>query len=163
MRLSNMHWKRAIRKFSFTFAVLTAGLFISCGDDKIDIPDTPLEGLVGGEQWDFKMGFFRQWSASEYEYRLFSTQEQANDPCAVVSTSNPFIRVVVPSSGQSHQVTNADLRKNLKFDLGNGTVLNASSGFIEIFAFDGFRLYGYLQAIFDEQNTVQGRFEIEPC
>lgn len=158
-----MHWKKAFKNISLTLAILIAGQFTSCGDDQLDIPNVPLSGMVGGEQWDFKMGFFRQWSASEYEYRLFSTEEQSDDPCSVVSTSNSFIRVVVPSSGQSHQVTNGDQRKNLKFDLGNGTVFNASSGFIEIFAFDGFRLHGYLQAIFDDGNTVQGRFELEPC
>ena len=163
MRLSSMYWKKAINKTLLGLAIVGSGQFMSCGNDEIDIPDTPLSGTVGGEKWDFKMGFFRQFSATEFELRLFSEQELSNDPCSVVATSNPFLRVVIPSSGTSHQIPNQDPIRNFKFDLGNGTVLNATSGFIEIFAFDGFRLFGYIQAISDDDNTVQGRFEIEPC
>ena len=162
-RLQSMHSKAIRLGLSISLLVIVS-LFISCGDDKLDIPNTPLEGTVAGEAWTFRYGAFRQFSATEFEFRFFSTREIADDPCALVTTSNPFLRVVIPANQSSISLPIAgDNFKQFKFDFGNGTTINATSGFIELFANDGFKLHGYVQAISDDDNMVEGRFELDPC
>ena len=137
-RLLNVHSK-LIRSLFFAIAVGLLVTTMSCGDDRVDIPDKPLEGMVAGEPWLFRYGTFRQFSATEFEFRFFSTREIADDPCALVTTSNPHMTVVVPANQASISLPiPGDNFKQFKFEFGNGGSINATSGFIELFVSDGF-------------------------
>ena len=164
-RLLSMHFNKHILHFISILGLAFVGLMSSCGGDKIDIPDTPLEGLVAGEEWTFKMGGYRVFFPNDHTYSFHSMEESGNDPCALVSTSTPYLTVVIPAAQASTSLPLLDPLRNFQFNDGSGKVLGATSGFIEIFARDPLtgRIFGYLQAIFDEDNTVEGRFEVEPC
>lgn len=157
-----MHWKRNIR---YCLLVGTSALLLigtSC-NDQIEIPDEPLTGKVAGKDWEIKFGSFRQFSASEFEYRFYSQKEVTTDACALFASTNPYISVVIPSGQASTSLPIIDPLRAFKFHFGNGSSVTANSGFVEVFAFDGFQIHGYIEAEFDENNTVQGRFTIDPC
>lgn len=155
--------------FKYLLLALALGVLyslVSCGGDGVDIPKTPLEGFVEGQEWIFKFGNAYAYSGGtipKYTFRLLSTDELGNDPCPVVSTTNAHVRMVLPLGTGSYSIPFADFNETVKFDYGDGRVFSATSGFIEIFAVDQNQLVGYIQAVLDEDNIVEGRFFVEIC
>ncbi len=163
-RLSTM-LSRRFKHFIFILGLGGLSFSISCGD-KIDIPNTPLAGKIDGQDWEFKFGnayIFSGGQIPEYTFRLLSTSELGNDPCPIVSTTKAHLKMVLPLGTGSYSIPFSDFNETVKFDYGNGTVLAATSGFVEIFAIDQNQLIGYIQAVLDDDNIVEGRFVIEIC
>jgi len=155
---------RLIRLFTFLGVVALSGILTSCGDDELDIPDEPLAGQVGGADWEFKLGGGTLFSSDfKYRFLLLSDKETGDDPCSIVSTSNPHIRMIIPLSTGSYSLPLPVFSENVKFVLGDGTILSATSGFLEIVAIDNRQLVGVLQASFDEDNEVLGTFIVDLC
>ena len=73
--------------------------------------------------------------------------------------------MILPFGSGSYSLPLPIFDESVKFVLGDGTVFQATSGIIEVFAIspDTQQLVGYLQADFDEDNSVQGRFIIDLC
>ena len=137
--------------------VLGLSLLSSCDDDGLDIPDIPLSGMVGGQEWTYQYGNNTQYSittaGSKYTLRLLSTVETSDNPCGVLASTNPYLQVVIPLTRGSYSLPILPNEENLKFVLGNGVELSAASGFIEILAVDlqnQFRVAGYIQAIYSK-------------
>jgi hypothetical protein len=137
----------------------------SCLDDGIDIPNTPLSGKINGQDWTYSFTSSALYSGSptKYTFFLFSEEELNNDPCAAVSSTKPHLRVILPLQIGSYPLGPQQGVENLRFVYGNGGEFSATSGSVEILAFDFRRMAGYIQAIGDDNNTVEGRFTAELC
>lgn len=158
-----------LNKFSWVILLLAVGSFscllVSCGDDKIDVPDIPLAGKIAGADWEYKFGNASVFlSDGSHKYLLLSTQEIGEEPCPIVSTSKPHLEMILPLAIASYSLPLFG-NNSVKFVFGNGTVLSATAGFIEIVAIDldTQRLVGYISADFDEDNEVLGTFIVDLC
>lgn len=140
-------------------------MIMACRDDGLDIPNIPLEGKINGQDWTYSFTSSALYSGSptKYTFLLLSDEELNSDPCATVSSTKPHLRVVLPLQLGSYSLPMAQPIENLKFVYGNGTEFAATSGFIEILAFDFRRMAGYIQAVSDENNIVEGKFIAELC
>lgn len=150
--------------------LLTTSLFTSCGDDELDIPDIPLAGRINGQEWEYQYGNNSPYSGSsggtKYKLILLSTEETSSNPCGVLGSTRPYLSVVLPLAQGSYSLPILPDQENLKFVYGNGVELSAASGFIEILAVDlenQFRMAGYIQAILDDDNMVEGTFVLDIC
>ena len=123
-----------------------------------------MQGSVTEEAWEIKFanGFIYS-SDFKYEVKFLSTKEGASDPCAVPSTGNPFVSMIIPLQRGSFSIPLPINDESVKFHDGRGTTLHATSGFLEIFDIDNSRIFGYLQAHRDDENSVEGSFEVVLC
>ena len=145
--------------FLISLSLLLLG---SCDNDNGD--NLPLlAGKVDGEDWSLKLGkALRDPFTEELDLSFFSTVEFGNDPCAIGNSNNAHLTITIPN-----QLGNFNIPFNgesLIFEQAESIAsLQATSGFIEITQLTGIRGIGYLQATFDEDNTVEGRFQFEIC
>ena len=155
---------------SFTtcvLAIVVLALGTSCGDE-LDIPDTPLTGKIGGQDWayEFMSSYpYGQTPAGDFKHSLrFHSSEDLTNICATISTK-PHLNVIMPVQVGTYSLPLPVNSETLVFDYGNGTKFQATSGFITILARDEFtgKIAGYIQAISDENNSVQGRFIANLC
>ncbi len=161
-----MHLSKIIRSCFIIGGISFTILLSSCKADEIDLPDEPLAGKIDGQDWETKFGNAYIYSSDlKYKYLLLSTAELGDDPCPILSSSNPHLQMILPLGTGSYSLPLPVFSENVKFVLGDGTVLSATSGFIEVIAInpDTNELVGYLQADFDEDNEVMGTFIIELC
>jgi len=142
---------------------------MSCRDDGIDLPDTQLFGEINGEEWVYEFSRMHQYGFSStnpnsfrYTFYFFSSSEINSGSCAGGGSTKPHIQVVLPLQIGSYPVLGFGA-ENLKFVYGNGTVFDATSGSIEILAFGNNKMAGYIQALSDENNFIEGRFIAELC
>ncbi|MCP4457621.1 MAG: hypothetical protein GY816_06285 [Cytophagales bacterium] len=138
----------------------------ACKGDDIDVPDVPLAGKIGGVDWEYKMGNSTLISADfKYKFLLLSTKELGDDPCPIISSSNPHLQMILPLQSGDYSIPLPVFDESVKFVLGNGTVLSATAGFITIIAIDPDtqQLVGYIDADFDDDNQVSGTFIVELC
>ena len=145
---------------------LFVSVFISCKGDDIDVPDIPLGGKIGSADWEYKFGNAYLFSSElKYKFILLSTLESGEDSCPIISSSNSHLQMILPFATGSYSLPLTKFDENVKFVLGDGTELRATSGFIEVIAInpDTQQLVGYIQADFDEDNAVLGRFIVELC
>ena len=137
-------------------------IFSACDNELGE--DLPLlKGQVGGEAWTFKMGkALRGAFSDELDVSFYSQSELGNDPCAIGNSNNNHLTITIPNS-----LGNFNLPRNgesLVFQqAGSLSSFQAASGVIEITQLTGIRGIGYLQATFDDGNTVEGRFEFDVC
>lgn len=154
-------------RFAILLGVITiSSQLISCKGDDIDLPDVPLAGKIGGVDWEYKMGNATFVSIPDkYRILLLSTREAGDDPCPIVSSGNPHLQMILSLQSPSFTLPLPVFDESVKFVLGNGTVLTATSGFIEIVAidYDSQQLAGYIKADFDEDNAVLGTFIVDFC
>ena len=161
-----MHLINGFRRCFFIGAFLFISILISCKGDDIDVPDVPLAGKIGSTDWDYKFGNAYLFSSElKYKFLLLSTLESGEDPCPIISSSNPHLQMILPFAAGSYSLPLPLFDENVKFVLGDGTVFQATSGFIEVIAInpDTQQLVGYIQADFDEDNSVLGTFIVNFC
>lgn len=149
-------------RFFFYVSTFTLLLFASCDNDLGD--ELPLlNGQVGGEEWTFKLGkAFRDPFGETLDVSFYSDQEFGDDPCAIGNSNNNHLTITLP-----YEVGNFNLPQNgtsLVFQQAGSTAsFQAASGFVEITQLTGLRGIGYLQATFDDGNSVEGRFQFDIC
>lgn len=149
-------------RFILIIAVLSLWVFSACDNDLGE--DLPLlNGQVGGQAWEFKFGkALRDPFGEELSVSFFSEQEFGDEPCAIGNSNNTYLTITIPSG-----LGNYNLPQNgesLVFQqAGSNAAVEAASGFIEITQLTGIRGTGYLQATFDDANTVEGRFQFDIC
>ncbi len=143
-------------------STVTLLVFSACDNELGE--DLPLmSGQVAGELWTFKLGkALRDPFGEELNISFYSEQEFGDDPCAIGNSNNAHLTITVPFG-----VGNFNLPQNgesLVFQQGGSNAsFQAASGFIEITQLTGIRGVGYLQATFDDENTVEGRFQFDIC
>lgn len=151
-----------MRKLLLMFSIVSLLTFLSCDNDiGGDLP--LLAGRVGGEAWTLKLGkAIRTPFQDELEVSFFSEAELGDDPCAIGNSNNTHLTLTIPN-----ELGNFNLPLNgtsLTFEqAGSTTSFAATAGFIEITQLTGLRGIGYLQATFNEDNTVEGRFQFDVC
>lgn len=151
-----------MKQFLLSISVLSLLAFSACDNELGE--DLPLlTGQVGGEAWTFNLGkALRDPFGEELNVSFFSEQEFGDDPCAIGNSNNTHLTITIPSG-----LGNYNLPQNgesLIFQqAGSNASFQAASGFIEITQLTGIRGIGYLQATFDDENTVEGRFQFDIC
>ena len=151
-----------MKKVMLALSILTLLVFGACNNEVGE--DLPLlTGQVGGETWNFKLGkAIRDPFGEQLDVSFYSEQELGDDPCAIGNSNNTHLTITIP-----FEIGNFNLPLNsgsLVFQqAGSTTSFQAASGFIEITQLSGLRGIGYLQATFDEENTVEGRFRFDIC
>ncbi len=152
-------------KSAFPFLLLSFVLLLTnCGENDIQLPDQVLVGKVEGKDWELKFGNAFIFSSDlKYQIKFLSTQESAQDPCAVPNTGNNHISMIMPLQRGSFSIPLPIVSESARFHYSDGSSAIATSGFLEIFDIDNLRIFGYLQAQLDDDNTVEGSFEVLIC
>ncbi|MEP5610942.1 MAG: hypothetical protein ABJP45_01770 [Cyclobacteriaceae bacterium] len=136
----------------------------SCGQNEIQLPEKTLQGIVDGEEWEMKFANAYIYSSDfKYQIKFLSTLEGAEDPCTVPSTSNAHISIIMQLRRGSFSIPLPIIDESARFIWSNGSSVIAASGFLEIFDIDNSRIFGYLQAQLDDENTIEGSFEAFIC
>lgn len=146
--------------------LLLLGLFTlsNCSDSEIQLPDQELVGFVDGEEWEIKFANAYIYSSDfKYQIKFLSTQEGGQDPCAIPSTANTHVSMIMPLQIGSFSIPFPITDESARFHWANGSSAIATSGFLEIFDIDNSRIIGYLQAQLDDNNIVEGSFEVLIC
>jgi hypothetical protein len=140
-------------------------IIIGCSKSEIQIPDQPLNGLVDGEPWEYQSANAFLFSSDlRYRMNFISANEfGSNDPCGIpVPASNHLSMIFKPAIG-SYSFPLPETNQSIKFVLQDGKELFATSGFLEVIFLDRDFMRGYMQAILDDENTVEGIFEVRFC
>lgn len=146
------------------FLLVVQVCIAGCGNNEIQIPNQRLVGTVSGEEWNYKSANAFLFSSDfKYEIKFLSTNESAEDPCAVPSPGSPYVSIVLSPVIGSYSLPLPNLQESARFHESVGLGVIATSGFLEIFDVNGGRIFGYMQAVLDDDNTVEGSFEAIIC
>ena len=148
-------------------ALVSMSVFSSCGNDAIELPQQELTGTIDGESWDYQSanGYLIS-SDFRYRVRFLSDKESVNDPCTLPSPTLKHVRAIFRPAERSYFVAPDAIDDNqvqVSFEISPSRSLIASSGFMEIYAIDNLVAIGYLQAVLDDDHSVEGLFEIRLC
>lgn len=139
----------------------------ACGDDGIQLPDKDLTGTIDGEAWEYgSANGFVQTTDAQFLIKFLSSEELVSDPCALPSPGRSHVKAIFRPAIGSYTVSPQALSNNqvqVAFELSPGKSLIAGSGFMEIFDINNRIVFGYLQAIVDDENMVEGAFQIRLC
>ena len=137
---------------------------IGCGQDEIQLPDQVLQGKIDGKDWEMKFANAYIFSSDlKYQIRFLSTVESGEDPCAIPSTANAHVSMVFRPQIGSFSIPLPIFEESARFNVNLGNSVVATSGFLEIFDISNSRIFGYLQAHLDDDNSVEGSFEAVFC
>jgi hypothetical protein len=148
------------KKVSAFVNILIIGLF-ACDDS--DQPTQLLRGRIGGLDFTYKYANANSNNiGQDYVTELYGTSQLEEDPCTIFNSSKGYLSVLLPNEVGRFQVP-SEIRvvfaqpgiDNISFD--------ATSGFVDIIGIGGNRVDAYLQAIFDDDNSVEGEFVFERC
>ncbi len=135
-----------------------------CGKDEINLPQQVITGKMAGKSWDLKFANAYLYSSDlKYRIQFLSTREFGDDACAVPSTGNPYLSIIIEPRAGSYSLPLPINEQSCRFNLSPGNFLIATSGFLEIFDVTNSRIFGYIQAVLDDDNTVEGSFEAMIC
>lgn len=142
-------------------------LATACSGDEIELPQNELEGTINGQAWSYKSanGYLVS-SDFQYGIRFLSSEETVKDPCTQPNPTITHVSAVFrPAMGSFFVAPQAIDNNQVKvvFELSPGQSLTATSGFMEVYAIDNQVVVGYLQAVLDDDNRVEGSFEIRLC
>lgn len=142
-------------------------IVMSCGQDDIQLPENDLEGKVNGLEWTYLSANAYLLSTDfQYRVRFLSDDEVVTDPCTLPSPGLAHVKAIFRPSIGSFTVSPRAIDNNqvqVAFELSPSTSLIATSGFMEIFDINNSVMIGYLQAVLDDNNTVEGRFQVRIC
>ena len=153
------------------FLLILSGIFLlsACGKDEVELPDEVLQGKIDGEEWTYKSANAYLESADfRYKVTFLSSEETVSDPCALRSTAKRHITAFLrfPEYEGNYTISPQLVNDNevvVTFNADISGSLIASSGFMSIFAIENRVVFGYLQAVLDDDNTVEGSFQIRLC
>ena len=154
-----------MRIWVFLSSLVLLSIFISCKEER-DGMDKLLAGMIGGEPWTFQYAKANLNSVDNiFDVELYGTQQTQDDPCTIINTANTHLTIQIPNQVGNYNLPFPIQAQSLAFQQAgvNTTRFYATSGFIEISAISGLRVVGYLQAVFDEDNTVEGTFVFDRC
>ncbi|WP_424962627.1 hypothetical protein [Ekhidna sp.] len=157
------------RKTFYLLALGFISLIAGCGKDEVELPEEVLQGKIDGEEWTYKSAnAFLESADFRYRVTFLSTEETVADPCALRSTAKRHITAFLrfPEYEGNYSVSPQLVNDNevvVTFNADISGSLVASSGFMSIFAIENRVVFGYLQAVLDDDNTVEGSFQIRLC
>jgi hypothetical protein len=144
-----------------------ATLSLSHCDDNTIMEAEPLEGLIGGEAWKFKFAKANYNDIDNlFDAELYSTSQDTpssdSDPCSVFITAEAHISMQVPDEMGNYQIP-SDIQVIFNLPGVGNEFFSATSGFVELSAANSQQVVGYLQATFDDENTLEGAFSFTRC
>ncbi|MEP1034099.1 hypothetical protein [Ekhidna sp.] len=155
------------RKTLVVLLIGTASIFSGCGNDDIQLPDQKLEGKIDGGEWNYQSANGYLFSSDfQYQVRFLSDEESVSDPCTLPAPTLKHVKAIFKPAERSFFVAPQVIDDNqvqVSFEVSSSRSLIASSGFMEIYAIDNLVVIGYLQAVLDDDHTVEGLFEIRLC
>ncbi len=134
-----------------------------CGTDD-GLRDAPiLAGQIDGSEWKNKFGnAYRDNSERMYNITYFSDEEVSDEACTIAATGFRYLTISLPTETGSYNLPFNGA--SMRFHLGGSlNTLEATSGFVEITQILGNQISGYLQARFDDANSVEGQFRLKIC
>ena len=153
-----------MKRIPFFWLLLGSLLLINCGRDEIQLSEQQVKGLIAGVGWEYKSSNAFIFSSNlKYQIMLLSNKETAKDPCTVRISGNTHISMIVPLQRGSFSLPLPNVQESPRFHISAGNTPIATSGFLEIFDINNSIIFGYLQAQFDDENTVEGSFEAFVC
>lgn len=152
---------------SLIITLIGSLLLIACKSDDVQLPDNQLEGPINGKEWSYKSanGYLVS-SDFKYRVRFLSSEETVNDPCSQPNPSLTHVKAIFkPSEGSFFVAPQAidDNQVQVTFEISSSQSIIATSGFMEIYAIDNLVVVGYLQAVLDSENKVEGSFQVRLC
>ena len=166
-------FKGVINKSRESFKIHLIGFLLltffltGCNSDDVQLPANRLEGFIDGKEWSYKSanGYLIS-SDFKYRVRFLSSEETVGDPCSQPNPSLTHVKAIFKPAEGSFFVTPQALDPNqvqVTFEISTSQNITATSGFMEIYAIDNQIVIGYLQAVLDNENKVEGSFEIRLC
>lgn len=150
---------------SLTLFVLSAFCILSLTncDDNSDVEAAPLTGTIGGEAWSYKYAkaFYNEID-DLYDVELYGTQHTEDDPCSIFISGEAHLSIQVPNAMGNYQVP-SDIQVLFDQPGTDNAFFRATGGFVEITAASGGQVVGFIQASFDDENTVEGTFSFSRC
>lgn len=138
-----------------------------CGKNDIQLPKKQLAGKISGEDWNYQSANAYIFSSDlKYQLKFLSSKEAATDPCTVPNPALTHVRAILKPAEMSYSIAPTaatDNQVQVLFDISQGKSLTAVSGFMEIYAIDNRVIIGYLQAVLDDNNTIEGSFQARFC
>jgi hypothetical protein len=143
---------------------------VACGPDEPEGPsfaDTPLSGLVGGEEWTIQAGATDDFLSDDEHFFTTFFGEPVEDPCAAFGDPPKILTQLPTSPGDNYgfslrtrTLTFVVLDENDEIDN-----LVSTSGFLRIDEVDEASglISGAIQTSFDEDNDLNGTFEATIC
>lgn len=151
-------------------AAFLCSLSFCVGDDSdfSDLQGRTLKGTIAGDTtWVYGSANAYLFSSDQkYRVRFLSSEETASDPCTVPTPTLEHVTATFRPLVGSYFVTPIAVEDNqVQVTLSPSASENvvATSGFMEVYAIENLRIYGYLQAVLDSDNRVEGSFEIRIC
>lgn len=142
-------------------------LFVSCGNDQLQLPNNRLEGIIDSEDWNSdKANAYLFSTDSKYEIKFLSSEEPGTDPCAIPRPSKPYLSAVFRPSERDFSFSNVIIEPNqvvVKIHPSFSEEFIITNGFMSIYLIENANMFGYIQAILDDENTVEGSFEVRLC
>lgn len=148
----------------FLLAAVIVALF-SCGSDinNFDPNKSPVEGVVGGQEWQYKSAN-GSYNASFGHIKGIMTEDSLSDPCAIRIANKPHLFFQIPARRFNFTLPTIDGSATVMFNYDNNSqIYTASSGYIEIVEINSNYAIGSLNALFDDDNQVQGTFIVQIC
>lgn len=138
-------------------------ILISCGNET-GLDQDLLNGVIGGGEWRYQFAKANFDFNGSVDIEMYGQMEQETNPC-VINSIEGYISVTLPTETGTYTLPLPIQSETLRFHQpGVGQMLFvANSGFVEVFTVEGRRVAGYIQASFDEDNTVEGTFIFDTC
>lgn len=150
------------------WVLVLAWAVLGCGGSDIELPDQVLHGTFDGEEWTYQSanGYFQPTLGYVIKF-LSDDQPGAGTPCGVVSPSFNYLEMIIdPSVGATSYTLPLISPEKVSFRFPqSGKELLTTSGFLEFYVIDinAGLLRGYLQAVVDDDHSVEGAFEVRLC
>lgn len=146
----------------FTLMIASLTCSIHCGTDD-PLESAPLEGRIAGETWKYKYSksFFNEVD-NVYDAELYGTQQTNDDPCSIVISGESHISIQLPNATGNYQIP-AEIQVVFEQPGAGNENFRATSGFIDITSAAGGQVVGYIQANYDDSNSVEGTFSFSRC
>ena len=152
-----------MKNFHFLF-LLVPLVFTACLNGEIDVNNEPAAGVINGEQWNLASanGYLVPFEL-KYEFKLLGVSEPGSGGCSAPFPTGPHLSFTVPPRAGSFSIPLPILQESVRIHENGSTSAFATSGFLEIYGVDNSRVTGYIQAVLDDENTVEGNFEVDLC
>lgn len=141
-----------------TTPILIALLVAACGTD-YEIEETPLAGVVGGQQWSFSAGHTKAFLSEQGDEFFAILYSEDFEACGFGEPSGDKLIVSIPKTPGTYDFS---LSLNMTFVQG-GDNLVATKGLITVEEVTATNVRGGLVGDFDSDNEVNGTFDVTIC
>lgn len=159
--------KKSFGACIFLCSMVFLPLFCGCSNDEIQLPDKVLQGSIDGKDWTYKSAnAFLRSTDFTYTVKFLSDAESVTDPCTLPSPGLAHAKAIFRPAIGSFTISPLAVDNNqvqVAFQLTPAKALIASSGFMEVYDINGQVVFGYLQAVLDDENIIEGSFQIRLC